>query len=142
MNEYYITSIDQEEATPFVLQHMSETGALYDEEWAQDSANYVKWYGAHYRSETKGVMGLMMCSSMPDDLIIVGLYGTPHAIKILGDYALRYPQKNKFGYVDINNQSWMLALMKRGFEVSPIVEHDAVGNKVRLVQLTGGQHAR
>jgi hypothetical protein len=142
MKDYYIKSIVQEDATPLVLAHMTETGTIYDEAWSQDSANFVQWFGAFYMGGVEGVIGLMMCSSMPDDLIIVGLYGTPHAIKILGDYALRYPQKNKFGYVDINNQSWMLALMKRGFEVSPIVEHDAVGNKVRLVQLTGGQHAR
>jgi len=137
MNDYYITSIEQGEAVPFVLEHMSATGALYDEVWAQDSANYVKWYGAHCNGETKGCLGLMMCSAMPDDLIVVGLYGDPHAIKILGEYVLRYPHKNKFGYVDINNQSWMLALMRRGFEFSPIVEHDNVGNKIRLVQLTG-----
>lgn len=140
MNAYYITSIDQEEATPFVLAHMTETGTIYDEEWAQESVGYVHWFGAHSGKETKGVLGLMMCSSMPDDLIIVGLYGCPQAIKILGEYALRYPHKNIFGYVDINNQAWMLALMKRGFEFSPIIEHDKVGNKIRLVQLTGGQH--
>jgi hypothetical protein len=138
MTEYYITSIEQEEATPFVLSHVRSMGTLLDEAWEAQYGKYIKWYGAQISGEIKGVLGIMICSDLPDDLVIVGIYGCPRSIKVLGEYVLSLSYKNKFGYIDVKNEAWMLALMKRGFEVSPIVERDCAGNRIRLVQLTGG----
>jgi hypothetical protein len=142
MSEYYIVAIGQEEATPCVLEHMFDTGALYDEAYMETSKPFIKWFGAKCDGILKGVLGVMTCDTTPDDLIIVHFYGTPKAIKILGEYVLRLPQKNKFGYIDVNNNTWMLALMKRGFDISPIAEHDQLGNKIHLVQVSGGQNGR
>jgi hypothetical protein len=140
MNEYYITSIEQEEASPFVIEHALSLGTLLDDKWDAEYGKYIKWYGAQTSGKIRGVLGIMICSDLPDDLVVVGIYGSPQSIKILGEYVLSLSYKNKFGYIDIKNESWMLALMKRGFEISPIIERDCAGNRIRLVQLTGGQN--
>jgi hypothetical protein len=138
MTEYYITSIGQEEAMPFILEHAMSIGTIVDEAWSKEYKDIVKWYGAQISGEIKGVLGIMICSDLPDDLVVVGIYGSPRSIKILGEYVMSLNYSNKFGYIDVKNEAWMLALMKRGFEVSPIIERDCAGNQIRLIQLTGG----
>lgn len=135
MSDWYITSILQEEATPFVLSHMLRIGCVYDSEWAQESLPHIRWYGAHCSKGTQGVLGIMVCDAMPDDLIIVGLYGNAKAVKILGEFVIGFKQPNKFGYVDINNETWIRALSKRGFWFSDEVEQDRMGNKIVLVNI-------
>ena len=137
MDDYYITTVTQEDALPFIKDHMSGAGDIYDEEWLNEFKKTIIWFGAKYEGELKGIMGIMMSEAMPDDLIIVEFHGNPHALVLLGTYILKYPHKNKFGYVSVRNEGWIHALQKRGYTVSPIIEHDKSGNKIRCVGLIG-----
>lgn len=139
MDDYYITPVDQEEALPFIRDHMSGVGDLYDPEWLNEFKGFIHWFGARFRGEIKGIMGIMVSDTMPEDLIIVEFHGCPHAIIMLGGYILKYPHKNKFGYVSVRNEKWLAALQKRGYNISPIVEHDKMGNKIRCVGIIGDQ---
>src|ERR1700729_3959320 len=112
MKDYYIASIEQEEALPIVFDHMRTIGTLVEETCPEHSTQKVTWYGSKVDGELKGVLGVMFFESRPDDLIVVSLNGNLQSIKILLDYALRLPQKNKIGYIDINNPSCIAACTK------------------------------
>jgi hypothetical protein len=137
MKEYYIVPIEQEEATPFAIEHMLQTGTIYAEEWVANNRSYITWFGAKYRDKIEGVLGIVTDFPEQGNLYGIGLYGNPHAVKILLDYFMRLPQPNKFGHVEVNNPRWISALKKRGWEISPIVEHDTLGNKAYCARVIG-----
>lgn len=62
-------------------------------------------------------MGMMKSYSLPEELLIVCLYGSPKATKILLDFVLAHPQKHKFGSVEIRNETWITSLQRRGWIV-------------------------
>jgi hypothetical protein len=142
VNDYYITRVEGKKVQRFARLHTKKTGIPYGVEWAEIWGKHVEWYGAKDKGIIKGVLGLMTCYSLPDELMIVCLYGNPHAVKVLIDYFLGYPQKHKFGSIEVRNEGWIKSLEKRNFKVEEELEVTPSGSKSVVISYGGGGYGK
>jgi hypothetical protein len=84
----------------------------------------------------------MMTPALPDELMVVCLYGNPHATKILIDYFLGYPQSHKFGSIEVRNEAWIKVLMKRNFKVEEELEVTPSGSRSLVIAYAGDGHGK